>query len=178
MDQQLRTIIFFLAGIAAALILVAIFKWRVRKMPMSVAEKAEYLSRRRARMLPFLAVIFLTQQASYFTQSSATAVRAVDTVKISAWLVLSVIIVAALATKGFWLETKEVRELVDDENTRANRLEGMRWGFLFAMGAGVVIYFLTMFEPVSAREAVHITMSAGIVAALVRWGVLERRAHA
>jgi uncharacterized membrane protein YjfL (UPF0719 family) len=53
----------------------------------------------------------------------------------------------------------------------------MRWGFLFAMAAGVAVYFLTMFEQVTAREAVHIIMSAGIAAALVRWGLLERRAH-
>ena len=33
---------------------------------MSVAEQAEFLSKRRARMLPALAVIFLAQQASYF----------------------------------------------------------------------------------------------------------------
>ncbi|MFL6730616.1 MAG: hypothetical protein ACJ8E3_02415 [Sphingomicrobium sp.] len=128
-------------------------------------------------MLPFLALIFLSQQASYFTQESPTAARAVDTVKISAWLVLSVVLVAALATKGFWLQPREVRDLIDDENTRANRLDAMRWGFLFTMAAGFVVYFLTMFEPISAREAVHITTSAGIVAALIRWGMLERRAH-
>lgn len=143
----------------------------------SVSERADFLSKRRARMLPFLALIFLSQQASYFTQESPTAARAVDTVKISAWLVLSVVLVAALATKGFWLQPREVRDLIDDENTRANRLDAMRWGFLFTMAAGFVVYFLTMFEPISAREAVHITTSAGIVAALIRWGILERRAH-
>lgn len=143
----------------------------------SVSERADFLSKRRARMLPFLALIFLSQQASYFTQESPTAARAVDTVKISAWLVLSVVLVAALATKGFWLQPREVRDLIDDENTRANRLDAMRWGFLFTMAAGFVVYFLTMFEPISAREAVHITTSAGIVAALIRWGMLERRAH-
>lgn len=143
----------------------------------SVSERADFLSKRRARILPFLAIIFLTQQASYFTQSATSAARAVDTVKISAWLVLSVVLVAALATKGFWLQPKAVRDLIDDENTQANRLDAMRWGFLFTMAAGVLVYFLTMFEPISAREAVHMMTSAGIFAALIRWGVLERRAH-
>jgi hypothetical protein len=144
----------------------------------SVAERAEFLSKRRARMLPFLAVIFLSQQAAYFTQSSSPAVRSVDTVKISAWLVLSAVLVAALATKGFWLQPKEVRNLIDDENTRANRLDAMRWGFLFTMAGGLIVYFLTIFEPITAREAVHITTSVGIVAALIRWGMLDRKAHA
>jgi hypothetical protein len=142
----------------------------------SITERAEFLSRRRARMLPFLAVIFLSQQATYFSTPDRSP-HSADHVKIAAWLVLSAVLVAAMATKGFWLQPKEIRDLIDDENTRANRLDAMRWGFLFTMAAGVAVYFLTMFEPISAREAVHVTTSAGIVSALVRWGVLEKRAH-
>ena len=138
-----------LTGLAGVLLVAAIAKWRMSNKPMSVAEKAEYLSKRRARMLPALAIIFLSQQATFF----------------------------GLATKGFWLEPKDVRDLIDDENTRANRNEAMRWGFLFAMGSAIAVYVLTMIEVVTGREAVHIVMSFGIAAALLRWGILERRAH-
>lgn len=140
----------------------------------SVAEKADFLSRRRARMLPFLALIFLSQQATYLsTVNSGSA----QNVKISAWLVLSIVLVAALSTKGFWLQPKQVRDLIDDENSRANRNDAMRWGFLFSMAAAIGIYILSMFDNVKARESVHIIMSAGIAAALIRWAFLERRAH-
>lgn len=166
-----------LVGIAAVLLTAAIAKFRTRNLPMNVAEQAEVLSKRRARMLVPLAAIFLAQQASYFSTPATTAPRTVDTVKISAWLLLSIVLLAALATKGFWFHSKEVRDLIDDENTRANRALAMRSGFLFAMGAGALVYVLTMFEPVSAREAVHIMMSAGIGGALVHWGFLERRAY-
>ena len=50
-------------------------------------ETADRLSRRRARMLPVLAIVFLTQQAAYFAGPD-TGMRAVDQVKIGAWLVL------------------------------------------------------------------------------------------
>ena len=53
----------------------------------------------------------------------------------------------------------------------------MQSGFLFAMGAGVCVYVVTIFTPVTAREAVHVMMSAGIATALIQWGFLERRAH-
>jgi len=165
------------AGLAAVLLVAAISKWRRRDMPMGVAEKAEYLSRRRARMLPALAAIFLAQQATYFSATSAPGPHSAETVKISAWLVLSVLLIAALATKGFWLQPREVRDLIDDENTRANRNQAMQSGFLFAMGAAVAVYVLAMFEPVTAREATHIIMSAGIGTALIQWGFLERRAY-
>lgn len=165
------------AGIAAVLVAAAIAKWRARNTPMSVAEKAELLSRRRARMLAPLAAIFLAQQASYFSTPMAPAVRGVDAVKISAWLLLSIVLLAALATKGFWFHPKDVRDLVDDESTQANRNHAMQSGFLFAMGAGICVYVMTMFTDVTAREAVHIMMSAGIATALIQWGFLERRAY-
>jgi len=166
-----------LVGLAAVLLVAAITKFRTRNRPMSVAAKAEYLSKRRARMLPALAVIFLSQQASFFSQMSGGEHVSAEKAKISAWLVLSAVMLLALATKGFWFEPREVRDLVDDENTRANRNEAMRWGFLFAMAAAIGVYILTMFDIVTGREATHIIMSFGIAAAILRWGVLERRAH-
>ena len=165
-----------LVGLAAVLVVAAIAKRRAGNKSMSVAEKADFLSKRRARMLPALAVIFMSQQATFIAQMSGEHVSA-EKAKISAWLVLSMVLLLGLATKGFWLEPKEVRDLVDDENTQANRNEAMRWGFLFAMGSAIGVYVLTMFETVTGREAVHIVMSFGIAAALLRWGILERRAH-
>ena len=171
-------VIGLLVGLGAVLVVTAIAKWRRRDMPMSVAEKAEYLSKRRARMLPALAVIFLSQQATFFSTVNSPAPHTAYTVKISAWLVLSIVLLLALSTKGFWLERKEVRDLIDDENTRANRNEAMRWGFLFSMAAAIAVYALTLFNvTTTARDAVHIVMTVGIAAALIRWGLLERRAH-
>ena len=143
----------------------------------SVSERADFLSRRRARFLPFLAVIYIAQQASFITMRAGPAHRAVDQLKISAWLVLSAVLLAALATKGFWLQPREVRALVDDEGTRSNRSDAMRFGFIFAMLTCIAVYFITMFEPVNGRDAVHVVMSDGIGAALLRWGWLERAAH-
>ena len=168
----------FLVGLGAVLVVAAIVKLVIRKKPMKLTEKAEYLSKRRARMLPVLAVIFLSQQAAFLSTVNSPAPHSAYSVKISAWLVLSIVILAALATKGFWLEPKEVRDLIDDENTRANRNEAMRWGFLFSMGGAIAVYALTLFDvTITARDAVHIVMTVGIPAALIRWGMLERRAH-
>jgi hypothetical protein len=53
----------------------------------------------------------------------------------------------------------------------------MRWGFLCSMGAAIAVYALTLFDvQMNARDAVHIVMTIGIPAALIRWGTLERRA--
>ena len=142
----------------------------------TAAEEADQLSRRRARMLPFLAVIYLTQQVSYFADAGSR-VRAVDHVKVGAWVVLSLVLLAALTTKGFWLRRREVREMIDDETTKAHRGEALGWGFIMAILGAIALYFVSMFEPMGAREAIHVIVSLGIAAAIVRFGMLERRAY-
>ena len=141
----------------------------------TAAEQADHLSRRRARMLPFLAIIYLTQQVSYFADAGSGD-RAVDHVKVGAWVVLSLVLLAALTTKGFWLHSREVREMIDDEGTRAHRGAALGWGFVMAILSAITLYFVSMVEPIGAREAIHVIVSLGIAAAIVRFGMLERRA--
>ena len=65
---------------------------------------------------------------------------------------------------------------MNDENTQANRAQAFQLGFLFTMGGAILLYVLSLFEPVGAREAIHVLMTIGIAAALLRFGMLERRA--
>ena len=44
------------------------------------------------------------------------------------------------------------------------------------MGGAIILYMFDMFEPVRGRDAIHIIMTAGIGAALLTFGRLERRA--
>ena len=142
----------------------------------TISQQAEHLGRRRARMLPFLAVIYLSQQVSYFASAPADPDRAVDHVKIGAWVVLSLVLLAALTTKGFWFHRREVRDLIDDEGTRANRGDALGWGFVMAILTAIALFIVSLVERVSAREAIHVIVSLGIAAAIVRFGMLERRA--
>jgi hypothetical protein len=143
----------------------------------SYAKRADELSRRRARMLPVLAIIYLSQQATFFSALDPAGHESARTAKIGAWLLLSAILLAALTTKAFWLEKREVRDLIDDENTRANRLDAIRYGFIASMLMTMATYLLVPFEPITATEAAHLILSCGLGAALLRFGFLERRAH-
>ena len=143
----------------------------------SISERADYLSRRRARILPFLAIIYFTQQVSFLSALGDGPSRDADHFKIGAWVVLSIVLLAALATKGFWLQPRAVRDLIDDEGTRANRLDAMRIGFLFACCTALAAYFIAQFQPLTVGEAAHLVLTFGLGAALIRFGMLERRAH-
>jgi hypothetical protein len=143
----------------------------------TIAEKAEHLSRRRARTLPVLAIIYLAQQATYFSASNPGSAVSAQHFKIGAWVVLSVVLLLALATKGFWFQPREVRDLIDDEVSKANRLEAMRLGFLFAMMTAIACYFAGQFGPLTGGETAHLVLAFGLGSALIRFGMLERRAH-
>src|SRR4051794_40205783 len=136
-------------------------------MTASDIETADRLARRRARALPVLAIVFLAQQVTYFSTQGVDGTRIVDHLKVAAWLVLSVVMLLALATGGFWFRPKAVRALMDDEPTRANRTEAFRIGFLVTMAGAVALYFFRLFEPGSGRQAVHNLMTLRVAPALL-----------
>jgi hypothetical protein len=141
----------------------------------TASQTADALSWRRARVLPALAVIFLAQQASYLNMPAQSG-RPVDQVKISAWLALTIVLLVGLATNGAWFRPRAVRELINDESTRAHRQAGLVYGFWAAMAAAIALYVINMFELVSGRDAIHVIVSIAIASALIRFGRLERRA--
>lgn len=138
-------------------------------------ELAERLTRRRARILPVMAVIFIAGQGVYFSDA-AQPMRAVDATKISAWLVWALALLLLLATGGGLIRSKKVRALLNDDVTRDHRLRAIAAGFWVAMAGCVVVYVLSAFEPMTAREGIHLVLTMGVGAALMRFGMLERRA--
>jgi magnesium-transporting ATPase (P-type) len=139
-------------------------------------EIADRLGRRRSRITIVLAIYFIAGQAVYLSQPLHDPMRLVDQVKISAWLVWAVVLMVLLATNGAWFRSRSVRALMNDEVTRANRAVAFMWGFWGAMLAAVALYVVTMFEPLTGREAIHAILTFGVGAALLRFGILERRA--
>ena len=142
----------------------------------TMGERADELSRRRARLYPVLAIFFLAQQASYITDAHGD--RAVDHFKVGAWVVMSLALLLALYTGGSWFRGREIRHLLNDETTRANRATALSQGFLAAILTAIAGYFINQFEPVRGDEVAHLVVTVGIAIAMIRFGMLERRAHA
>lgn len=139
----------------------------------TISEQAERLARRRARMLPVLAIFYLAQQVSFF--ASPPGERMVDHFKIAGWAAMSAVLLAGLVTGGFWLRGPKLREMLNDELNRAHRADALRIGFILAMLAGIILYVVGTAVPLTDREVIHLIVSVGIGAALIRFGILERR---
>jgi len=140
-------------------------------------ETAERLGKRRSRAVFVLAIFFMMQQATYFSGPD-TVTRPVDYVRIGGWLAMSAVLLVGLTSSGFWFRPRRVRELLDDEVTRANRADAVRFGFMAAMTASIALYIVSLFETMTGRQAIHLIMTMGIGLALLRFGFLERRAQA
>ncbi len=141
--------------------------------PSSDADIAENLSRRRARMLPVLGLFFIFQQIAYW--SNPPAGRMIDHVRLVGWAAMALVIVFKVSTGGFWGHSPEVRAMVNDEQTRANRAAAMSVAFIASMVTAIALYVLQGMLALSGREAIHLIVSAGLIVLLLRFFMLERR---
>lgn len=138
-------------------------------------ERAERLGRRRARLFAVQAILFISWQGLFFSRSAEAPVRAVDSVKISAWFVWALVLLLLLATGGNLLRGRKVRALLNDEFTRRNRTQAYVAGFWAAAISAIGLYLIDLFDTVTTREAIHLILSAAIASALVTFAARERR---
>lgn len=146
----------------------------------SPVDKADRLSRRRMRMLFFIAIVLVTQQASFdrMLEYSGGPLRTVEIVALTAWVVVVIAALAALATGGMYFQSREVRHLMDDELSKANRARALATGFLVTIPTAVVVFVASFFRDISAPEAIHAIVTLGLACSLLRFFALERRDHA
>jgi hypothetical protein len=141
---------------------------------VDLIEKAERLGRKRSQIFYVLAIVFFAGQSVYFGAPQATRD---SPPRVGAWLILMVLMLFLLATGGFLLRGRAVRELLNDESARANRLAAQAVGFWATIIALLAVYVESMFDPVNLNEAVHIVGTVGVGAALISFATRERRAH-
>lgn len=141
---------------------------------IDLVEKAERLGRKRAQVFFVLTIVFFAGQGLYFGAPEATRD---SPPRIGAWLVLVLLMLVLLATGGFLIRGRAVRELLNDESARANRLAAQAVGFWATILALLAVYVELIFDPVSLNQAVHIVGTIGVGSALLTFATRERRAH-
>jgi hypothetical protein len=146
----------------------------------STVDKADRLGRRRWRMLFVVAIILVTQQASFdrILDRADGPLSTAGIVILAAWVVLVIAALAALMTGGMYFQSREVRKLMDDELSKANRSRALAAGFVVTILTAVVVFVVSFFSEVSAPEAIHAIVTVGLAGALLRFAALERKAHA
>jgi protein-S-isoprenylcysteine O-methyltransferase Ste14 len=148
------------------------------RLTASAAERAERFSRKRTCILWIEFVLFVIWQGGFMflLRPQPTSLRTVDRVEQSAWIVWALVLLGLIGTGGALFRSADIRRLMNDEVSTANRHEAQRWGFWAAITTVTVLYGVTLFEPISLNVAAHAILTLGIGAALWRFAWLERRA--
>ena len=143
---------------------------------MKASDIADDLTRRRARFMPVIGILFLSQQVANFSQHPAS--QAPDHFKVAAWLCMAVALLLFLIAPAGLFRSRAVKDLMNDEASRAHRSQALETGFIAMITCCIGLYAFDQFEPLAGRDAIHLILSAGIAMAIIRNGMLERRALA
>jgi hypothetical protein len=142
--------------------------------PASPVDAADRLSRRRARVFNALAFFVLIQQFAFLNMGYGQ--RLVDHVRFGAWVLTAGLVLFVLTSGGFHLRGRGLRDLMNDEVTRANRGSALGFGFVAAMIVGIALYPFVGVLDASAYDCLRLVVNTGLVAGLIRFAMLERRA--
>lgn len=142
-----------------------------------LVDRAERLAKRRARIFAVLAVFFVGLQAVYISNGALRGDTALGHFKMGAWAVNAFALLVLLATGGNLLQGRAVRNLLNDETSRAHRRIAISWGFWAMIVTGFGLYFLSQVEEVTTREALHMVITFGTAVPLLVFSYLERRAY-
>ena len=140
----------------------------------SQTDLADRIAWGRARAATVMAVVFVASQGASFRDE--LPLNRPQTLHLAAWIVWAAALLMFLAVGGGLFRGARIRALLNDETTLDHRRRALALGFWGAMGTAALIYGLSFFEPLSAREAVRLVVTYGIAIALLRFGMLERKA--
>jgi len=135
------------------------------------------IERRTDRILVASGAMFAVWQLAFFTvvHSPTRPVRTVDVVGTTGLLAWAGALLMLIATGGGAFRAKEVQEILNDELAKAQRSRAFQnafWTLMFVAFGG---YVITAFVDLPARLLAHVSLSAGVLSAVLTLVYLRRR---
>jgi hypothetical protein len=138
-------------------------------------EAAEQLMRHRARVLPFLTLLFLFMQVDLGKKIATTG--EFDPERTLAWLLMGGALLASVAGSGIEVLMRPgLRRYLNDELTRSHRLRAFTFAFGAVTAAALGLLVASGWVALSAYQAIHALLTIGTACAVLRYAYLERRA--
>ncbi len=144
-------------------------------MPTSQADYADRFTTGRARIAIVLAMFMLFAQGGSW-RAEDTLSGGPHAVHLVALIVWTAMVLAFVLLGGGVLLNARTRALVNDESTLDHCRQAMALGFVTAIVMGGVVYLASLIEPMTAQTGVRLILTFAIVMALLRFGMLEKKA--
>ena len=141
-------------------------------MTASDIDKADRISRARALIMAIAAIVLLIQ-AALGVGDEASSMTPV--LRNATWGIMILFWLIILATGGGLQLGRNLRSLLNDEVSLANRGLALQTGFWAAMLLGLIVYFASLYWPIPVRSGLRIVTNLSIAAALIRYAWLELR---
>ena len=140
-------------------------------------DAADRIERRTQRILWISALAFIVWQIAYFALygDAPSTTRNVDRVRAFGFVLWCGALLMLVARGGGLFAGAAVRELLDDELAQARRAQAYRnafWSMLLVVFVGYILAHVT---PLSALTLAHLTISAGVLIAVVTLAISNRR---
>jgi hypothetical protein len=143
-----------------------------QRTPVEIADRK---SRKRAALLAIAALVFLAQVV---VRPLLAVTASAGGTRLDLWAINAALLLAVLATGGGGLLNRsDIRSLMNDEVSRANQKTAVVAGYWAAMTTAMGLFAWPGFQGLTARTAVYVIVSSGIVVALLAFSGLEYRAH-
>ena len=131
---------------------------------------ADRITRMHARMTPVLGLIVLLVHQGVLFSWNWTAVA---WWQIAIWLGFIAVVLTLLMTGGALFVPRRIRELANDELTRANRAIAIQTGFFTAMFIAVLFVVVSPFDPIEGQRAGHMLISISLGVSRLVFGLRE-----
>ena len=143
----------------------------------NVQDRVTRIEGRTDRILLTSGAMFLVWQMGYFTvlHTPRSAFRTVDLVATVGLLAWAGALLMLVATGGGAFRGREAREILDDELARSHRGQAYQNAFWTLMLVAFAGYTATTVSEVPARLLAHLSLSAGVLAAVATLAYLRRR---
>jgi hypothetical protein len=137
---------------------------------MALAEK---LTLRRACASIISGIFFLMSMAG--SLGVDVPANRPETIRLAAWVIWAAALLFLLAAGGGLFRGKAIRALMNDDSTLVNRQRAIVAGFWATVLSAFALYAISLFEPVSGRDAIRLLLSAAVGASIIKFGLLEKR---
>ena len=141
------------------------------------------LSRWRRRLLLVIAVGYVVWWVGLLASTTGVASAlsisgAIANLVMIAGLIMWVVPLALLFTVGRRIALRlrpNVRDALEDELTRSNRLVAFQTGYWALLAVTCVLYAISMFDAASQTVALPVLIAVGVSVPLLRFAMLERQ---
>ena len=140
------------------------------------ADAGERFQRVRRRVLLVLTLVFIALQFSSGTGDNP-GLDLWGSYKLPAFMVSAAALLVMMTVPGGVLFLRRHRAAFNDELTHKHRAGGFTAGLLASLATATGMYFRSMSEPVTTRDALHAVISLGVVTTVLVFVFLEERAE-